>query len=120
MRLFTVVLVANILALAYALMMDIPRTLTPCEIACDGGACRYENCDEAPNCSGGNCLYYRSKGASCTGGACIFDECYSATCDGGSCTFYNPPETLKDGYCNGESCDINGTPHPVFKEYLSV
>lgn len=32
------------------------------------------------------------------------------------CDFFNTEETLKPGYCDGESCKLDGQPHPPMRE----
>ena len=43
-------------------------------------------------------------------------ESEGAICEGGGCDYRNPKETLREGYCPGEGCLLNGRPHPTFKE----
>jgi hypothetical protein len=80
------------------------------------------------------------------GGGCLFESCVGATCNGGrysifhfvlgfgglqtfdplfafslfSCTFRDPAETLKGGYCEGGSCNIDGYPHPDLNSHLTI
>ena len=37
-----------------------------------------------------------------------------------SCTFRDTTETLKQGYCNGGNCNIDGFPHPDLSSYLTI
>ena len=90
------------------------------ENICLEGGCIYENCHNPVDCPGGACFFRNCINSSCSGGACKFDFCQLATCGGGGCSFLNPMSTLVDGYCLGENCDLDGVPHPVFSDYLSV
>lgn len=46
------------------------------------------------------------------GGNCDFFSCREPQCRGGSCRFVDPRTTLRDGYCNGGACTVNGRPFP--------
>lgn len=55
------------------------------------------------------------------GGNCDFTSCHSPECRGGGCRFVDPQSTLRDGYCDGGSCKVNGTPFPSsFAGKLSI
>jgi hypothetical protein len=50
----------------------------------------------------------------------VFNQCIKATCGGGSCKFIDPSETLKPGYCSGQSCSIDDKPHPSLESYITI
>ncbi|CAM9995586.1 unnamed protein product [Phaeothamnion confervicola] len=91
-----------------------------CEAGCQGGRCRFMDC-EAPTCRGGGCEFQGCRRPSCRGGGCRFVSCSHPTCDGGGCDFVEMQTTLKDGYCRGGKCQLDGNPFPsVVKGRLSV
>lgn len=76
------------------------------------------------------------------GGACTFESCTSPACEGGryewrrmypsmfldllkiffvviSCNFKNHIETLKEGYCGGGNCRLDGNSHPDLQAHVS-
>jgi len=114
----------------------------PCHKTCRQGGCRYQNCGKnnnndddgdgddnnmfSPNdsvgasCDGGLCEFVDCVNPSCDGGACTFVRCQNATCRGGGCHFVHPLDTLKDGYCGGGGCRLNGEVMPSnLRYYLS-
>ena len=103
------------------------RTPTSCDHECTHGACAFKDCSggqdsdfEPPSCPGGACRFENCKNPVCSGGGCEFVNCVGGTCDGGGCDFINPRSTLKDGYCEGESCKLDGKDHPNFRHFLTV
>ena len=62
----------------------------------------------SPSCNGGMCEFTECANPSCKGGACIFINCVDASCDGGGCKFINPKNTIKENYCKGGGCVLNG------------
>ena len=88
----------------------------PCHLSCDSGACSYEGCGRAyggidtpePTCNGGACDFADTAGASCHGGSCTFIGGIRSTCGGGGCRFVNPTDTLKEDFCVGGGCSLNG------------
>mmetsp|Transcript_10894 Transcript_10894/g.22374 ORF Transcript_10894/g.22374 Transcript_10894/m.22374 type:complete len:143 (-) Transcript_10894:61-489(-) len=96
-----------------------PSHPKPCG-PCPEGFCSFTNCGrvervgsgepELPiaSCGGGLCDFYSCTGGSCEGGACSFFESDLSSCAGGGCKFVSPDDTLKDGYCGGGGCTLNG------------
>ncbi|CBJ48789.1 conserved unknown protein [Ectocarpus siliculosus] len=86
-----------------------------------GGGCGYSNCADGPSCPGGSCSFQNCRGPSCKGGNCDFISCHSPACGGGGCRVVDPLSTLRDGYCDGGACKVNGKPFPSrFAGKLSV
>ncbi|DAZ95314.1 TPA: hypothetical protein N0F65_006567 [Lagenidium giganteum] len=100
---------------------DYTHFETPCERGeCPAGGCLFENCPEKVTCKGGLCYFRKCKDALCDGGACVFDGTDKSVCPGGSCKFINMASTLREGYCAGGGCTLEGKPHPKsFAEALS-
>lgn len=85
---------------------DYPR---PCsQTSCVAGKCVWEDCEEEVNCEGGNCIFRGCRSPRCHGGLCDFYDSHDATCDGGGCHFIRPQTTLRDGYCAGGKCKVDG------------
>jgi hypothetical protein len=90
---------------------------------CRSGACSFKDCgvgelDKEPaTCNGGLCEITHSTGATCDGGACVFIECEASECQGGGCHHVNPRDTLREGFCEGGGCLLNGgkVPHNMRK-----
>mmetsp|Transcript_14864 Transcript_14864/g.24595 ORF Transcript_14864/g.24595 Transcript_14864/m.24595 type:complete len:116 (-) Transcript_14864:51-398(-) len=89
---------------------------TTCDDPCVGGACLFRNCEQSASCRGGACTFIHCFRPVCQGGGCHFDACKEPKCPGGGCDFFNTQETLKPGYCDGESCKLDGQPHPPMRE----
>ena len=68
----------------------------------------WEDCEEEVNCEGGNCIFRGCRSPRCHGGLCDFYDSHDATCDGGGCHFIRPQTTLRDGYCAGGKCKVDG------------
>ena len=104
-------------------VFDFVRTPKSCDHECVQGACSYSSCgkDRDPvTCPGGACRFERCVNPVCSGGGCEFVRCVGGSCDGGGCNFIEPQTTLKAGYCDGESCTLNGKDHPSLRHYLTV
>jgi hypothetical protein len=86
-----------------------------CSDHCTEGGCKFSSCDadHATSCDGGLCEYIDSTNASCNGGACVFIGCKGSQCRGGGCHHVNPLDTLKDEYCVGGGCKLNGQKIPA-------
>lgn len=90
---------------------------------CHEGGCRFQNCgkikfeqnevESFTHCSGGMCEFIDTLNPTCAGGACTFIRCYGASCDGGGCHHIHPKDTLKERYCNGGGCKLNGESIPT-------
>ncbi|CAM9283411.1 unnamed protein product, partial [Sphacelaria rigidula] len=76
------------------------------------GGCAYSGCAEGPSCPGGACSFDRCRRPLCEGGNCDFFSCREPQCRGGSCRFVDPGTTLRDGYCDGGACTVNGRYFP--------
>ncbi len=112
---------------------------------CNEGGCRFHGCEsnqqilskqlhyddgigsknmkqdeDIPTCNGGLCEFFHCKNPTCNGGACLFVNCTGAKCDGGGCHFVYPADVLKEHYCNGGGCRLNGRhiPH-TFRNSLT-
>eukprot|EP00636_Phaeomonas_parva_P018963 CAMPEP_0118854972 /NCGR_PEP_ID=MMETSP1163-20130328/2960_1 /TAXON_ID=124430 /ORGANISM="Phaeomonas parva, Strain CCMP2877" /LENGTH=123 /DNA_ID=CAMNT_0006787775 /DNA_START=81 /DNA_END=452 /DNA_ORIENTATION=- len=91
-----------------------------CDKPCTMGSCNYENCVNGPACPGGLCTFTNCVDPSCGGGVCTFIDSYNPTCNGGLCKIENPQTVLKDGYCRGTKCTVNGKAWPHrFSDTLS-
>ena len=96
-------------------------TETTCDISCSHGGCGYKGCRDKVECPGGGCIFEKCNRPSCKGGLCIFIDCNNAICEGGACDFVEPRETLLPGYCPGDGCTLDGTPHPKMDDnFLSA
>ncbi|GMH72234.1 hypothetical protein TrVE_jg6241 [Triparma verrucosa] len=89
---------------------------TPCGRPCVEGGCKFEGCgrgDEgSAECDGGLCEFVSCTGGGCHGGGCTFITSSSSTCHGGGCKHIDPEDTLKDNYCEGGGCTLNGVLMP--------
>jgi len=93
-----------------------PKSCGPCP----EGFCSFTKCgrvlnpgsDDPPlpeaSCGGGLCDFVDCIGGSCGGGACTFVKSKLSTCVGGGCHHVEPGDTLKEGYCDGGGCTLNG------------
>lgn len=79
---------------------------------CFAGKCSFTHCRSPVRCSGGRCVFTQCTAPSCSGGMCTFIECESPTCGGGGCDFFDTQSTLRDGYCDGGACRIDGHDAP--------
>ena len=82
---------------------------------CPEGSCRFVGCElGAASCSGGLCDFEDCSGPSCDGGGCSFVRTRDGpgSCAGGGCGYVDPKETLKEGYCKGGGCTLNGVAVP--------
>jgi hypothetical protein len=120
-------LIALVVAQQGRVEFDFVRTPKSCDHECVHGACSYSGCHsgsdsdyEPVSCPGGACRFEDCDDALCSGGGCEYVRCNGGRCDGGGCNFIHPKNTLAAGYCNGESCKLNGKDHPNFRHYLSV
>ena len=96
-----------------------------CDTVCSSGACKFVDCNDdeiVAKCPGGGCHFERCSKPSCEGGNCVFIDCTMAVCDGGACNFIEPKESLRSGYCPGDSCTLDGIPHPNMAsgDFLSI
>lgn len=102
-----------------------------CSKNCREGGCRFRDCDHISEehsnitdgsltCDGGLCEFINCFKPSCRGGACTFIGCTDASCYGGGCHHVHPRNTLKESYCDGGGCRLNGKPLPSnLRNYLS-
>jgi hypothetical protein len=109
-----------LVAFAFFLVERVAGKATACGETCARGACKFTDCKEPSFCPGGACTFKNCVSPTCEGGSCIFDSCSLATCEGGACTYKNHKETLLAGYCPGESCNLEGIPHPTMANLISV
>ncbi|KAJ1461952.1 hypothetical protein M885DRAFT_476028 [Pelagophyceae sp. CCMP2097] len=100
------VVILLVLSCAYA------ARSSPCDFPCTGGRCTYANCVE-PQCKGGACEFHDCTRPSCEGGACTFHRAVDPSCAGGSCFFWDVATTLRNGYCNGGGCVVQGQKWPI-------
>ncbi|GMI17948.1 hypothetical protein TrLO_g10587 [Triparma laevis f. longispina] len=90
-----------------------------CGRPCIEGGCRFEGCgrgeelDKAADCDGGLCEFISCTSPTCHGGGCTFITSTFSTCHGGGCSHINPEDTLKDYYCEGGGCTLNGVMMPT-------
>eukprot|EP00753_Platysulcus_tardus_P007677 PLAT15370.1.p1 GENE.PLAT15370.1~~PLAT15370.1.p1 ORF type:complete len:187 (+),score=37.89 PLAT15370.1:43-603(+) len=75
---------------------------------CPSGKCRFTGCQTPVACSGGLCLFRSCQAPSCKGGGCTFIQCASPTCSGGGCKFIASSTTLREGFCTGGACTVDG------------
>ena len=93
---------------------DLPKAIVAHDCAspdCKTGRCIVGACLDV-GCSGGLCEFTEAVNPTCGGGACTFTRCVNPTCDGGSCRHVDPASTLRDGYCEGGACLVNGEKWP--------
>ncbi|KAG9416696.1 hypothetical protein AC1031_001076 [Aphanomyces cochlioides] len=95
---------------------DEERLLAPtnCSVLdCKHGGCLYRGCKERIECSGGHCEFIDCADPHCQGGVCTFIESASGTCNGGLCKYIKPTRSLKEDYCLGGLCTVDGKEHPT-------
>lgn len=102
---------------AAAAASTINHSKRSCNKDCTGGKCKFEGCktkdpENGPRCSGGRCVFIDCDYPTCKGGLCSFISCLGATCRGGKCDFMDSKSTLRDGYCTGGGCRIDGLEAP--------
>lgn len=85
------------------------------ETDCPQGGCTFEKCENSVTCSGGNCHFTDCNRPSCAGGLCTFINCAFPTCGGGSCDFTEISVPLREGFCKGGACTVDG--EPVFSSF---
>ena len=103
-----------------------------CSKDCKQGGCRYEGCGfpnpsngthiiPVASCKGGLCEFTNCKNATCDGGACTYIQSTGSTCSGGGCHFVHPMDVLKEGYCSGGGCKLNGRRIPsILRNRLTI
>jgi hypothetical protein len=112
---------ASVLILQVQGAFEFSRIPTSCNKKnCPRGACEYTDCEETVSCLGGGCKFIRCNDAVCEGGSCVFDQSWYGKCPGGGCDFVQSPHSLRKGYCDGQSCTLNGREHPDFIEFLTI
>jgi hypothetical protein len=134
---FTITMLINTLALLALLVsiylvsgqfdgrveFEFTRTPHDCGHECVNGACSFKGCNSRTGlarCPGGACSFEGCEDAECSGGTCEFTECTGGSCDGGSCSFRKHRNTLKKGYCSGDSCTLDGEEWPTFVSHLTI
>mmetsp|Transcript_5903 Transcript_5903/g.7437 ORF Transcript_5903/g.7437 Transcript_5903/m.7437 type:complete len:122 (+) Transcript_5903:178-543(+) len=102
-------------------LSEAARTEKLCEqLGCPEGGCIFEHCEITTTCSGGNCHFISCVRPTCGGGNCIFEDCAYPTCNGGNCDFRLISVPLREGFCNGGSCTVDGeSVHSSFTDRLA-
>mgnify|MGYP006189677843 CR=1 FL=1 len=102
------VLIATCAVAVYG-AVDTTTKPTACDAGeCAHGRCEFADCKQPVSCAGGRCKFVRCERPSCGGGLCDFEECHHPSCSGGACHFKSTQTTLKDGFCSGGVCKVDG------------
>ena len=111
MRCFGTWMLVSLLCIAGGAALSTLQAVSCSEGAsssCLRGKCLFENCESAVDCAGGGCEFRSCVHPSCSGGKCVFKSCSFPTCHGGRCAFFDTASPIRDGFCNGQGCSIEG------------